>query len=73
MFFISIFCSFLFCGSAVHILKDVIAESSSFLMISILVDMLAGEGQFVVQPIGEKYLVEAGTSVFETHRGSVKK
>ena len=27
MFFTSIFCGSLFCGSAVHILKDVIADS----------------------------------------------
>ena len=27
MFFTSIFCGFLFCGSAVHIIKDVIADS----------------------------------------------
>ena len=59
MFFISIFCGFLFCGSAVHILKDVIAESSSFLMVSILVDMLAGERQFIVQSVREKNLIKA--------------
>jgi hypothetical protein len=27
MFFTSIFCGFLFCGSAVHILNDLIADS----------------------------------------------
>ena len=59
MFFISIFCGFLLCGSAVHILKDVIAESSSFLMVSILVDMLAGERQFIVQSVREKNLIKA--------------
>ena len=59
MFFNSIFCGFLFCGSAVHILKDVIAESSSFLMVSILVDMLAGERQFIVQSVREKNLIKA--------------
>ena len=59
MFFISIFCGFLFCGSAVHILKDLIAESSSFLMVSILVHKLAGEGQFIVQPVREKNLIKA--------------
>jgi len=45
----------------------------SLLIISILVEMFAGEGQFIVQPVREKNLIEAGTSVFESRRGSVKK
>jgi hypothetical protein len=65
MFFRSIFCSFLFCGSTVHILKDVIAESSNFLLIRILVEMFSGEGQFIVQPVGEKNLIESRTAVLE--------
>ena len=35
--------------------------------------MLAGEGQCIVQAIGEKDLIKAGAPVFKSHRGSVKK
>jgi hypothetical protein len=37
----------------------------SFLVIFILVEMFSGEGQFVVQAVGEKNLIEARTAVFE--------
>jgi hypothetical protein len=64
-FFTSIFCGSLLCGSAVHILEDLIAEISSFLIVFVLVEMFSGEGQFIVQPVGEKNLIESRTAVLE--------
>ena len=41
-------------------------SASSTLIIFALVEMFSGEGQFIVQPLGEKNLIEAGTSVFKS-------
>jgi hypothetical protein len=49
------------------------AKSRSILMECIEVEVFASEGQFIVQAVGEKYLIEAGCAVFESYRGSFKK
>ena len=49
--------------NAIHHAK--IGSRSYFLMKFILVKMFSGEGQFIIQPVGEKNLINARTAVFE--------